>query len=67
MTEAHALQRNATYFSRNRAQASIEVARWLMWGRLSACGGLSTRLGDICMGPARPIENRPQVKKPPHK
>jgi len=36
------------------------------WGRLSACGGLTTRLGGICILVGRPIDNRPQVANLPH-
>jgi len=38
----------------------------LMWGRLSTCGGLVTRLGGICTLVCRPSTTRPQVDNLPH-
>ncbi|HXP86345.1 MAG TPA: TadE family protein [Bryobacteraceae bacterium] len=40
--------------------------RFLMWGRLAACGGLLTRL-RLWRHADKPIDNRPQVFNLPHK
>jgi len=38
----------------------------LMWGRLSACGGFSTRLVGTGTEPPRRVENPPQAESLPH-
>ena len=44
----------------------LTCARGLMWGRLSACGGLPTRLPTSIQMWPRPIDNRPQGDNLPH-